>query len=458
MPEYSATHAYFGLSPLDGRYAKKVDPLRGELTEFGLMKYRVFVEIKWLIWLSKQPEIVELPAFDSETEAALMTIVDKFDAAAATRIKAIEARTNHDVKAVEYYIKECVESMPAVQPYNEFIHFGCTSEDINNLSYALMLKAGRDTFLLPELRKLSQTLTALSEEYAASPLLARTHGQPATPTTMGKELKNYCVRLSRQLKHFESVAILGKFNGAVGNYNAHYIAYPEVNWPQVNEDFVRHLGLGFNSHTAQIEPHDFIAEYCHAISRLNTILIDFSADIWGYISHGVFRLRMNENEVGSSTMPHKVNPIDFENAEGNLTLAQALCTFFANRLPVSRFQRDLIDSTLLRNLSVAIAHSYLAYKTLQKGVSKIALDKSGCVVELGRNWAVLAEALQTVMRRYGLDAPYERLKDLTRGQHLTSSDYKAFVDGLELPDAVKAELRALTPETYLGYAERLAKA
>ncbi len=445
------------LSPVDGRYAGKVDSLRPILSEYGLIRYRVLVEIRWLQALALEPAIVEVPPFTEAANAHLEALVNQFGLADAERVKAIEKTTNHDVKAIEYFLKERIAGMPELQKVSEFIHFACTSEDINNLAYALMLKEARAKVLLPAMDKLIARIIALSNLFSAQPMLSRTHGQPATPTTMGKEFANVAVRLRRQHDQLVNVEILGKINGAVGNYNAHAIAYPEVDWPTFGRQFVESLGLAFNPYTIQIEPHDYLAEFFHALARFNTVLIDFNRDVWGYISLGYFIQKTVAGEVGSSTMPHKVNPIDFENAEGNLGLANALVTHLAEKLPISRWQRDLTDSTVLRNIGVGIAHTLISLESTLKGLSKLELNPSTLEADLDANWEVLAEPIQTVMRRYGVEKPYEKLKELTRGRRIDGEGMRLFIGGLDLPADAKQRLLTLTPRDYIGYAETLAK-
>jgi adenylosuccinate lyase len=446
------------LSPLDGRYAQKVDPLRSCFSEFALIRDRVRVEIAWLLALSDEPAIAEVPPFSADARAVLADIGASFGEAEAARVKAIERTTNHDVKAVEYWLKERVAGEPQIARVHEFIHFACTSEDINNLAYGIALAQARQSVLLPTLEAIAGELRAMAHRYAAWPMLARTHGQPATPTTLGKELANVCARLERQIAAFARIPIKGKMNGAVGNYNAHALAYPHVEWEKLAARTVTGLGLEFSPYTTQIEPHDGIAEYCDALARTNTILIDLDRDVWGYVSLGYFRQRTREGEVGSSTMPHKVNPIDFENSEGNLGLANALLRHLAEKLPVSRWQRDLTDSTVLRNLGVALGHAQLGYVALRQGLAKLDADSERMAGDLDANWEVLAEAIQTLMRRYGLPEPYEQLKTLTRGKSgMTRQSLQSFIDALALPDDAKARLRALTPATYVGLAEALAR-
>ena len=453
--EYASLSA---LSPLDGRYAGKVVGLRDQFSEFALIRQRVRVEIAWLLALAAETAIDEIPAFSDATAAAIAAIAAAFSVDDAARVKAIERTTNHDVKAVEYWLKERCASLPELAPVAEFVHFACTSEDINNLAYGIALHEARQTALLPLLESIAADLRALAHEHAELSMLARTHGQPATPTTLGKEFANVCARLERQITAFARLPIKGKMNGAVGNYNAHAIAYPEVEWEKVAARAVTSLGLDFNPYTTQIEPHDGIAEYCDTLARANTILIDLDRDVWGYVSLGYFRQRMREGEVGSSTMPHKVNPIDFENSEGNLGLANALLRHLAEKLPISRWQRDLTDSTVLRNLGVALGHTLLGWTALRQGLEKLEVDGARIAAELDANWEVLAEAIQTVMRRHGLPEPYEQLKALTRGKTgMTRQSLRAFIDALALPDDAKKRLLALTPGTYVGLAGSLAK-
>ena len=444
--------ALTAVSPVDGRYGSKTVALRSIFSEFGLIKYRVQVEVRWLQKLAECDLIAEVPALSADANAALNSISDNFSEADAARIKAIESTTNHDVKAVEYFLKEKVADNAELHAVSEFIHFACTSEDINNLSHALMLTEARETILLPYCEKLIDSLTVLAKEYAAVPLLSRTHGQPATPSTMGKEFANVVVRLRRQMLQIANVEILGKINGAVGNYNAHISAYPDVDWNEFAEEFVSNLGVVWNPYTTQIEPHDYIAELFDAIARFNTIILDFDRDIWGYICLGHFKQKTIAGEIGSSTMPHKVNPIDFENSEGNIGIANALFNHLSAKLPVSRWQRDLTDSTVLRNLGVAIGYSVIAYESTLKGISKLQLNEEALLADLDRNWEVLAEPIQTVMRRYGIEKPYEKLKELTRGRRVDGPAMQEFIDTLELTDAVKAELKLMTPANYIGRA------
>jgi adenylosuccinate lyase len=451
------TDALSALSPLDGRYAGKVGALRPIFSEAGLMRYRVRVELHWLLALGDEPGIPEVPAFSADARAILLAIERDFSAADAERIKAIEATTNHDVKAVEYFIKERIAGHAGLAAAREFVHFACTSEDINNLAYALMLRDARDGVLLPALDDVIDRLRAMAHEHAALPLLSRTHGQTASPTTLGKEFANVVARLERQRARIAEVALSAKINGAVGNYNAHVASYPDVEWPGFARAFVESLGLPFNAWTTQIEPHDGIAELGDAVRRANTILIDFARDAWGYISLGYFRQTVKAGEVGSSTMPHKVNPIDFENAEGNLGLANALFAHFSEKLPISRWQRDLTDSTVLRALGTAFGHTQVALESLHKGLGKLAVNPERLAADLDANWEVLAEAVQTVMRRHGLPEPYEQLKALTRGQGITRESLRAFIETLDLPADAKSRLLELTPASYTGLAESLAR-
>ncbi|MER3546073.1 MAG: adenylosuccinate lyase [Rhodanobacteraceae bacterium] len=445
------------LSPLDGRYAAKVEGLRPIFSEFGLMKRRVQVEIEWLLALAGHPGIAELPRFDERARASLRKIASDFSIAHAARIKQIEATTNHDVKAVEYFIKECIGDDAALKQAKEFVHFACTSEDINNLAYALMLRDARDAVLFPTLDAMIAKLRELSIEYAELPMLSRTHGQAASPTTLGKELANVVARLTRQRAQLAKIEIPGKLNGAVGNFNAHAAAYPEVDWRALSKQFVESLGLQWNQYTTQIEPHDGIAELCDCARRINTILIDLARDVWGYISLGYFKQQLKAGEVGSSTMPHKVNPIDFENAEGNLGVANALFSHFSEKLPISRWQRDLTDSTVLRTLGTAFGHTLIAFDSLQRGLNKLQVDQTRIADDLDASWEVLAEAIQTVMRRHGLPEPYEQLKALTRGKGITRESLREFIASLELPADAKRRLLELAPASYTGLAAQLAR-
>jgi adenylosuccinate lyase len=444
------------LSPIDGRYADKADALRPLLSEYGLVRFRVLVEVRWLQALASEPAIGEVPALSDGANDRLEAILTGFSVSDAERVKEIERTTNHDVKAVEYFLKEKIADHAELVAVSEFIHFACTSEDINNLAYALMLKEARDNVLLPQIRQLVAAIKEKARIYAGRPMLSRTHGQSATPTTMGKEFANISARLERQFRQIESIELLGKINGAVGNYNAHRVAYPEVDWPIFCRNFVTSLGLTFNPYTTQIEPHDYLAEFFHALSRFNTVLIDFDRDVWGYVSLGYFRQKTVAEEVGSSTMPHKVNPIDFENSEGNLGVANAIFGHLAEKLPVSRWQRDLTDSTVLRNIGVGIAHTLIALQSTLKGLRKLEIDPAALEEDLSTNLEVLAEPIQTVMRRYGIEKPYEKLKDLTRGKRIEPEALSEFILGLAIPDDAKQRLLALTPREYTGYAEILA--
>lgn len=449
--------ALTALSPLDGRYAPKVDALRPFFSEYALIRYRIKVEIAWLIALSETSDIPEVPAFSDGTREMLNAVAAEFSVDDARAVKAIESRTNHDVKAVEYWLKERFASLPEVANVREFFHFACTSEDINNIAHALMLKEARDEVLTAGFRRIVTTLDTLSVEFADAPMLARTHGQPASPTTMGKELANIAYRLERQLAALERVEILAKINGAVGNFNAHLSAYPALDWESFAHRFVTSLGLVYNPYTIQIEPHDYKAELFDVIARLNTILIDLNRDVWGYISLGYFKQKVKAGEVGSSTMPHKVNPIDFENSEGNLGLANALLSHLSEKLPISRWQRDLTDSTVLRNMGVGLGYTLVGIDACQRGLSKLELNAARLAEDLDANWEVLAEPIQTVMRRYGLPDPYEQLKALTRGKSgMTRETLHAFIHGLNLPDDAKTRLLELKPHTYTGMAAKLA--
>ncbi len=449
--------ALTAISPIDGRYGSKTVQLRPIFSEFGLIRARVEVEIRWLQRLAAHEAITEVPAFSAATQQQLDAIVANFSEEDALRIKTIEATTNHDVKAVEYFIKEKFADNSELMAVNEFVHFACTSEDINNLSHALMLKAGRDEVMLPVMQEVANAIRALAHENAALPMLSRTHGQTASPTTLGKEMANVVARLERQIKQIKAVELLGKINGAVGNYNAHLSAYADIDWAANAETFVTSLGLTFNPYTTQIEPHDYIAELFDAIARFNTILIDFDRDIWAYISNGYFKQRTIAGEVGSSTMPHKVNPIDFENSEGNLGIANAVMTHMAQKLPISRWQRDLTDSTVLRNMGVGLGYSLLAYQASLKGISKLQVNAERIAQDLDDAWEVLAEPVQTVMRRYGIEQPYEKLKAFTRGKAITRDAMAEFIASLELPQAAKDKLNAMTPATYIGNAADQAK-
>ncbi|MEL0152770.1 MAG: adenylosuccinate lyase, partial [Halieaceae bacterium] len=442
------------LSPLDGRYASKLDPLRSIFSEYGLIARRLEVEVQWLKTLSSLEAIAEVPKFSDESESNLLAVLERFDVDGASQVKDIEKTTNHDVKAIEYFLKDAISPDPELAAASEFVHFACTSEDINNLSHALMLRDGVPV-IASEMRAIISGIETLAREHAQLPMLSRTHGQTASPTTLGKEMANVAVRLKRQLEAVEAVEPLGKFNGAVGNFNAHLSAYPTLDWEQISRDFVESLGLTWNPMTTQIEPHDYMAELFQAMMRFNTILIDFDRDIWSYISLGYFKQKTVAGEIGSSTMPHKVNPIDFENSEGNLGLANAVLAHLAEKLPVSRWQRDLTDSTVLRNMGVGFGYSLLAYGSTLKGISKLEVNTAKLAQDLDNSWEVLAEPIQTVMRRYGIPEPYEKLKALTRGQAITKEILQEFVATLDLPEAVIAELQALTPSTYVGMAETL---
>lgn len=445
------------ISPIDGRYAEKTDGLRSSFSEFGLIRHRVLIEIRWLQALSLHPEIKEVPPLSGHAMNVLNAIVDNFDHNDAHRVKNIERTTNHDVKAVEYFLKERIAGNKELEVISEFIHFACTSEDINNLAYALMLREARSSPILPLWDEIIQGLTDLAHRTASQPMLSRTHGQPATPTTLGKEMANFVYRLKRQYEQLVNAPLLGKINGAVGNFNAHFVAYPEVDWPALAKSFVEDLGLAWNPYTTQIEPHDCLAEFFAIMARFNTVLISFCRDIWGYIALGYFRQKAIAGEVGSSTMPHKVNPIDFENAEGNLGIANALFGHFIHALPVSRWQRDLTDSTTLRNIGVAMAHSLVAYQSCLQGLTKVEGDAEAMQRDLDQAWEVLAEPVQTVMRRYGIEDAYEQLKHLSRGRPIDQESLHAFIDTLAIPEGDKSRLRALIPSSYTGNAEALAR-
>lgn len=444
------------LSPLDGRYGRQCEPLRALLSEAGFLAHRVEVEVAWLLALA-DAGLPELPAFSASAREHLSALVRNFSEADAARIKEIEAVTNHDVKAVEYWLKEKISDIPELAQAAEFIHFACTSEDINNTSHALMLTRARDQFIVPRLTEVCAALRAMAREFADQPMLSRTHGQPASPTTVGKEFANVVARLERAVAAVRQVQALAKMNGATGNYNAHCISYPEIDWPAFSKQVLRGLGLVQNTHTIQIEPHDWMAELFDAIARANTIILDLNRDIWGYIALGYFKQRLKEGEVGSSTMPHKVNPIDFENSEGNLGLANAVLGHLAQKLPISRWQRDLTDSTVLRNLGVGLAYGLIAYEAALKGIGKLEANPERLAEDLDASWEVLAEPIQTVMRRYGIEKPYEKLKELTRGKRIDQAGFAAFIDSLALPQEVKTELKALTPATYIGNAEQQAR-
>ena len=444
------------ISPIDGRYSDKTSPLKAIFSEFGLIKYRLLVEVRWLEAMSNNPHIPEVHTFSPQSNAALLAIAENFSLDDAKAIKKIERTTNHDVKAVEYFLKEKISSIPELQKVSEFIHFACTSEDINNLSHALMLENGRQV-LIEDMRSTLSLITDLAKDNAEVAMLSRTHGQTASPTTLGKEMANFSYRLNRQINQLKDVQIMGKFNGAVGNFNAHLSAYPEIDWQSVSKDFIENLGINYAPYSSQIESHDYIAEYFHVLNRFNTILIDFCRDIWGYISLGYFTQKTIEGEIGSSTMPHKVNPIDFENAEGNLGLAIAIGEHFATKLPISRWQRDLTDSTVLRNLGVSCAHSLISYASICKGIKKLEINESKLTEDLNKAWEVLAEPIQTVMRRYGVENPYEKLKALTRGKKIDAKIINDFISTLEIPAEAKEELHKLTPMNYIGDAIKLAR-
>ena len=450
--------ALTAISPIDGRYAARTAPLREVFSEYGLIKRRVLVEVRWLQQLAQLSGVDEVPALSPQANAQLDAIAEDFSEADAQRIKAIEATTNHDVKAVEYFIKERFTGNPELEAIAEFVHFACTSEDINNLSHALMLRDGMNDVLLPAMQRLLSALSELAVAHAGAPMLSRTHGQTASPTTMGKEIANVVARLRRQVAQLEAATYLGKINGAVGNYNAHLSAYPEVDWQANAKAFVVGLGLDWNPYTTQIEPHDYMAELFDAVARFNTVLIDLDRDLWGYISLGYFRQRTVAGEVGSSTMPHKVNPIDFENSEGNLGIANAVFQHLASKLPISRWQRDLTDSTVLRNMGVGFGYSLIAYEASLKGIGKLQLNEARLAEDLDQSWEVLAEPIQTVMRRYGIEKPYEKLKELTRGQAMTRETLQAFIAGLDIPPEAKAALLAMTPASYTGNAAAQARA
>ncbi len=448
----------FALSPLDGRYHDKTAPLRPWFSEFALMRARVEVEVKWLLHLSRQQAIPEVPAFCDSDTAVLQSVIDHFDLTEAQRIKQIECVTNHDVKAVEYYLKEKIRDNPAIEKVSEFIHFACTSEDINNLAHGLMLRGARDDVLVPALDRLIDCLKDMAQRYADQPMLARTHGQPASPTTVGKELANVVERLRKSRKQLSAQKFYGKLNGGVGNFNAHLCAYPDADWPAISNDFVSALGLTWQAWTTQIEPHDYIAGFCHALARNNTVILDLDRDIWGYVALGYFKQKVIEKEVGSSTMPHKVNPIDFENSEGNLGLANAALNHLAAKLPVSRWQRDLTDSTVLRNLGVGAGYTLIAIESTLKGLNKLVPDETALDADLERSWEVLAEPIQTVMRRYRVAGSYEKLKRLTRGkQGITRASLHLFIDGLDIPAHAKRSLLELTPHKYTGMAAEAAR-
>jgi adenylosuccinate lyase len=443
------------ISPIDGRYANKLLDLQPIFSEFGLMRYRLLVEIKWLETLAGLKKTKEIKRLSIKSKQTLEKIIDNFSNEEAIKIKAIEKTTNHDIKALEYYLKAKIAANPELKKIAEFTHFGCTSDDINNLAHGLMIQAARKKILVPKINEIITLLENVAKKLAATPMLARTHGQPATPTTMGKELINFAHRLKRQQKQLKTIKLMGKFNGATGNYNALLAAYPNIDWIKTGKEFVENLGLSWNSHTTQIEPHDYIAELSHAFMRLNTILIDFCRDIWHYIALNYFKQKLIKQEIGSSTMPHKINPIDFENAEGNLGIANTLFQHFANKLPISRLQRDLSDSTVLRNIGVAFAHSLLAYQSLIKGINKLEANKILMQQELAQHWELLAEPIQMVMRKYEIEKPYEKLKSLTRGKKITKKKIHQFIDKLKIPATEKTKLKKLTPLNYLGKAKEL---
>ncbi len=445
------------ISPVDGRYGSKTTEYQSIFSEFGLIRHRVLIEIRWLKALAAEAGIAEVPTLSAEAAAQLDSIETGFSVEDAQRVKDIEKTTNHDVKAVEYFLKEKISGNSELEAISEFIHFACTSEDINNLSHALMLKEGRDSVLLKQMDSVIDKMKALSLELAEQPMLSKTHGQPASPTTMGKELANVVYRLQKQRKQVAGVELMGKINGAVGNYNAHLSAYPELDWQGFAQHFIESLGITYNPYTIQIEPHDYMAELFDAISRFNTILIDISRDIWGYISVGYFKQKTVAGEIGSSTMPHKVNPIDFENAEGNLGIANALFGHLTMKLPISRWQRDLTDSTVIRTLGVGFAHSSIAYQSAMRGLNKLEVNPPALEAELDNNWEVLAEPIQTVMRRYGIEKPYEKLKELTRGKRVNQQIMQEFVQSLDIPEEAKAQLMEMTPMNYIGNAVEQAK-
>ena len=453
----SQIDSIFAITAIDGRYRSKVENLAHITSEFGLLKYRTEVECQWVLFLSECAEVPEIPSLDEEDRAFVAAIAGNFDAVGAARIKAIEATTNHDVKAVEYYLKEQFALRPNLQAINEWVHFGCTSEDINNTAYGLMVKAGVEDVLLLHMDQLIKVIDDLAQQYAELPMLSRTHGQTASPTTLGKEMKNVAARLYRQRQQLAAVEIMAKFNGAVGNFNAHLSAYPDLPWADISAQFIQRLGLVNNPWTTQIEPHDYLAEVFHCIMRFNQIVLDFDRDIWSYISINYFKQRKVEGETGSSTMPHKINPIDFENSEGNIGLANALLDHMASKLPVSRWQRDLSDSTVLRNIGSAFAHCGIAYQATLKGLSRLDVNPEAIAADLDDSWEVLAEPVQTVMRKYGMSEPYEQLKAVTRGRSLNAQLFLEILEELKLPEAAQAELRDLRPESYIGIASELAK-
>ena len=449
-------NALTAISPVDGRYFDKTNALSEIFSEFGLIKYRVLIEVKWLQTMSENPDIPEVPKFSQQASDFLGDIATNFSLEDAQQVKEIERTTNHDVKAVEYFLKDKIKDNAELDAVSEFFHFACTSEDINNLSHALMLIDGRDV-LLVQMQNILSLISALAKDNAAIPMLSRTHGQTASPTTVGKEMANFAFRLKRQIDHLKSIKIMGKFNGAVGNFNAHICAYPDLDWQTISQNFIESLGVNYAPYTPQIETHDYMAEYFHSMNRFNTILIDFCRDVWGYISLGYFKQKTIAGEVGSSTMPHKVNPIDFENGEGNLGIANALNTHLADKLAISRWQRDLSDSTVLRNLGVSCAHGLIAYASIAKGIGKLETNETRLLEDLGNSWEVLAEPIQTVMRRYGIENPYEKLKELTRGNTIDAQVLAAFVKDLDMPEDAKQALADLTPMTYTGDAQKLAE-
>lgn len=444
------------ISPIDGRYGDKTSDLRVIFSEYGLMRYRILVEIRWLQLLAQQADIPEVPPLSAHANTILNNIAENFNLQDAQRVKNIERTTNHDVKAIEYFLKEKIAGNTELAAISEFFHFACTSEDINNLAYGLMLREARGQVLVPLMDDVIKAITQLAHRYSDVPMLSRTHGQPATPTTLGKEMANVAFRLKRQREQLVMVPLLGKINGAVGNFNAHIVAYPNVDWLALSADFVAELGLDWNPYTIQIEPHDYMAEFFDALARYNTVMLDFCRDVWGYISVGYFKQKTIAGEIGSSTMPHKVNPIDFENAEGNIGIANALLTHFAQKLPISRWQRDLSDSTVLRSIGVAIGHTSLAYHSTLKGIAKLECSTGKLAADLDQAWEVLAEPIQTVMRRYGIEKPYEKLKELTRGQVIDRHTLAEFIDSLAIPEDEKLRLKELSPATYLGLARELA--
>ncbi|WWP02602.1 MAG: adenylosuccinate lyase [Candidatus Dasytiphilus stammeri] len=443
------------ISPLDGRYADKVHSMRTIFSEYSLLKFRLIIEIRWFQQLASCPIIKEIPILDNETNIYLNNIIEYFSETDAIYIKKIEQKIHHDVKAVEYFLKEKISFIPKLKLVTEFVHFACTSEDINNLSYALMLATARSKIIVPLWQKIIFVIKKLAKIYSTEPMLSRTHGQPASPTTVGKEMANVVFRITRQLQQLKKIKIMGKMNGAVGNYNAHYVAYPKVDWPNLSQRFVTSLGISYNPYTTQIEPHDYMAEIFNCIIRFNNILLDFTHDMWGYISINYFHLKLNLEEIGSSTMPHKINPIDFENAEGNLGLANAILAHLANKLPISRWQRDLTDSTMLRNIGVGLSYAIIAWQSLLQGMSKIKVNSNQLLADLDNNWAILAEPIQTVMRRYGIEKAYEKLKKLTYGKTVNINIIREFINTLPIPETEKYRLNNLTPFNYLGCAIQL---